>query len=113
MVPRAGRSTDAGDGAVHPVLRRRQMGSDLGRRRSRLLLTLRQLLAACIERHAYVFDVLTIAAIADELTGAILDGRIQRVGLIDRRTIGAEVFANGRRRTLIMSADDRDPRIYL
>lgn len=60
-----------------------------------------------------MFDVLTIAAIADELTGTILDGRIQRIGLIDRRTIGAEVFANGRRRTLIMSADDRDPRIYL
>lgn len=60
-----------------------------------------------------MFDVLTIAAIADELTSTILDGRIQRIGLIDRRTVGAEVFANGRRRTLIMSADDRDPRLYL
>jgi predicted ribosome quality control (RQC) complex YloA/Tae2 family protein len=60
-----------------------------------------------------VFDVLTIAAIADELTGTILDGRIQRIGHIDRRTLGAEVYANGRRRTLILSADDRDPRLHL
>ena len=60
-----------------------------------------------------MFDVLTIAAIADELTGTILDGRIQRIGHIDRRTLGAEIYANGRRRTLILSADDRDPRLHL
>jgi predicted ribosome quality control (RQC) complex YloA/Tae2 family protein len=60
-----------------------------------------------------VFDVLTIAAITDELAGTILDGKIQRVGLADARTLSFEVYAGGRRRTLIASADDRDPRLLL
>jgi predicted ribosome quality control (RQC) complex YloA/Tae2 family protein len=60
-----------------------------------------------------VFDVLTIAAITDELAGTILDGKIQRVGLADARTLSFEVYAGGRRRTLLASADDRDPRLLL
>jgi predicted ribosome quality control (RQC) complex YloA/Tae2 family protein len=60
-----------------------------------------------------VFDVLTIAAIADELTDAVLDGRIQRIGHLDARTLGAEIYAGGRRRYLIASADADRPRIYL
>jgi predicted ribosome quality control (RQC) complex YloA/Tae2 family protein len=60
-----------------------------------------------------VFDVLTIAALADELTGTVLDGRIQRVGHLDARSIGAEIYAGGRRRYLIASADAEHPRLYL
>lgn len=60
-----------------------------------------------------MFDVLTIAAITDELAGTILDGKIQRIGLADSRTLSVEVYAGGRRRTLIASADDRDPRLLL
>ena len=60
-----------------------------------------------------MFDVLTIAAIADELAATILDGRIQRIGLADQRTLAAEVYAGGVRRYLVASADDRDHRLHL
>ncbi|MGH2549146.1 MAG: Rqc2 family fibronectin-binding protein [Thermomicrobiales bacterium] len=60
-----------------------------------------------------MFDVLTIAAITDELAGTILDGKIQRLGLADSRTLTFEIYAGGRRRTLIASADDRDPRLLI
>jgi predicted ribosome quality control (RQC) complex YloA/Tae2 family protein len=59
------------------------------------------------------YDVLTIAAVVDELDATIVDGRIQRIGLIDPRTIGAEIYANGRRHYLIASADDQLPRFRL
>lgn len=54
-----------------------------------------------------MFDVLTIAAVTDELAATILDGRIQRIGLVDSRTIAAEIYAGGERRYLLASADDR------
>ncbi len=60
-----------------------------------------------------MFDALAAAAVADELAATILDGRIQRIGLVNRRTLAAEVYAGGRRRALIASADDRDARIHL
>src|SRR5215207_11686198 len=59
------------------------------------------------------YDVLTIAAIADELSATIGNGRIQRVGLLDPRTIGAEVYAGGYRHYVIASANDRQPRLRL
>lgn len=52
-----------------------------------------------------MFDVLTIAAVADEIGAELLDGRIQRLGLIDPRTIAFEVYAGGHRRTVVASAD--------
>ncbi|HYO30925.1 MAG TPA: NFACT family protein, partial [Thermomicrobiales bacterium] len=60
-----------------------------------------------------MFDVLTTAAVADELAATILDGRIQRIGLVDRRTIAAEIYAGGRRHALVASADDQAPRLHL
>jgi predicted ribosome quality control (RQC) complex YloA/Tae2 family protein len=59
------------------------------------------------------YDVLTIAAIADELSATIGNGRIQRVGLLDPRTIGAEIYAGGHRHYVIASANDRQPRLRL
>ena len=59
------------------------------------------------------YDVLTIAAIADELSATIGNGRIQRVGLLDPRTIGAEIYAGGQRHYVIASANDRQPRLRL
>ena len=59
------------------------------------------------------YDILTIAAITDELSGTLGNGRIQRIGLVDPRTIGAEVYAGGRRHYLLASADDRNPRLRL
>ena len=52
------------------------------------------------------YDVLTVAAVADELRATIGNGRIQRIGLSDPRTVGAEIYAHGRRHYLIASADD-------
>ncbi|HET8523521.1 MAG TPA: NFACT RNA binding domain-containing protein [Thermomicrobiales bacterium] len=60
-----------------------------------------------------MFDALTIAAIADQLTTDLTNGRIQRLGLADPRTLVAEVYAGGRRRTLVASADDRRPRLLV
>jgi predicted ribosome quality control (RQC) complex YloA/Tae2 family protein len=60
-----------------------------------------------------VFDVLTVAAVADELTETILDGRVQKVGMISRLALGFEVYAGRRRRYLIVSAENDDPRIML
>src|SRR5215213_687299 len=59
------------------------------------------------------YDVLTIAAIADELSATIGNGRIQRIGLLDPRTIGVEIYAGGQRHHMIASANDRQPRLRL
>ena len=59
------------------------------------------------------YDVLTIAAVVDELNGTIGNGRVQRIGLMDARTVAAEVYAGGQRHYLLMSADDRQPRFHL
>ena len=60
-----------------------------------------------------MFDVLTIAAVADELGETLLDGRVQKVGLVDRLTLAAEVYAGGRRRWLVASADASRARLHL
>ncbi|MDP9364496.1 MAG: NFACT family protein [Chloroflexota bacterium] len=60
-----------------------------------------------------MFDVLTVAAVADEISATLLDGRVQRVGLVDARTLAAEIYAGGRRRYLVASADDRRARLHL
>src|SRR5215211_5333419 len=59
------------------------------------------------------YAVLTIAAIADELSATIGNGRIQRIGLLDPRTIGVEIYAGGQRHHMIASANDRQPRLRL
>jgi predicted ribosome quality control (RQC) complex YloA/Tae2 family protein len=60
-----------------------------------------------------MFDVLTTGAVTDELRRTVLDGRIQRLGMVDALTIGAEIYANGRRWHLITSANADNPRIHL
>jgi predicted ribosome quality control (RQC) complex YloA/Tae2 family protein len=60
-----------------------------------------------------MFDVLTVGAVVDELRRTVLDGRIQKLGMVDAVTIGAEIYAHGRRRTLIASADATNPRLHL
>jgi len=60
-----------------------------------------------------MFDILTVAAIADELEGSVLDGRIQKIGLVDRTTFACEIYSQHRRRALIASADSQQPRILL
>ncbi len=60
-----------------------------------------------------MFDVLTVAAVADELSDLVLDGRIQKIGLVNATTIAAEVYANRQRRALVASADSDDPAVWL
>lgn len=60
-----------------------------------------------------MFDVLTVAAVADELGILVLDGRIQKLGLINPTTIAAEVYRHGRRQALVMSADPDRAGIWL
>ena len=61
----------------------------------------------------FVFDLLTIAAMTDELSATLLDGKIQKIGLTDSRTLSIEVYNSGSRHALTASADDRAPRILL
>lgn len=60
-----------------------------------------------------MFDVLTTGAVVEELRRTILDGRIQRLGMVDALTIGAEVYANGKRWHFIASASAKNPRVHL
>ncbi|MER3437226.1 MAG: hypothetical protein C4346_06340 [Chloroflexota bacterium] len=60
-----------------------------------------------------MFDVLTIAALADEMTELLLDGRVQRTGLLDPWSIGLEVYAGRQRRYLVASVDAQQPAVYL
>ena len=59
-----------------------------------------------------MYDALMLAAVVDELNDTILDGKVQRVLLLDPLTIGFEVYA-GRRYQLLVSADAREPRMHL
>jgi predicted ribosome quality control (RQC) complex YloA/Tae2 family protein len=67
-----------------------------------------------------MFDVLTIAAMAEELGEILIDRPVRNVGLIDRRTLALGIFVRGRERFLIASVDpensyllwtDREPAV--
>lgn len=60
-----------------------------------------------------MFDVLTTGAVVEELRRTIMDGRIQRLGMVDALTIGAEVYAHGQRHHVIASANAENPRVHL
>jgi predicted ribosome quality control (RQC) complex YloA/Tae2 family protein len=60
-----------------------------------------------------VFDALTMRAIADELKETVVNGRVQRVGLVDERTLVLEIFARGARRQLLISDHPQAARIHL
>lgn len=60
-----------------------------------------------------MYDVLTTGAVVEELRSTILDGRIQKLGLVSPLAIGAEVYARGRRWHLLASADAVQPRLHL
>jgi predicted ribosome quality control (RQC) complex YloA/Tae2 family protein len=58
-----------------------------------------------------MYDVLTTAAMVEELREHVLDGRVQKLGMVDPLTIAAEIYAGGKRQALIASADARQPRL--
>ncbi len=51
-----------------------------------------------------MFDVLTVAAVTDELSATILDGRVQKIGLINQLEVAMEVYAHHRRHPVVASA---------
>ena len=60
-----------------------------------------------------MFDALTAAALADQLSHEIGSGRIQQLGLISRQAVWFEIFANRRRKYLIANAETASSSIYL
>ncbi|HYI25052.1 MAG TPA: NFACT RNA binding domain-containing protein [Thermomicrobiales bacterium] len=60
-----------------------------------------------------MYDVLTVAAVVDELTATVLDGRIQKIGLVNQLEIALEVYARHRRRALVASATASSPGLSL
>ena len=60
-----------------------------------------------------MFDSLTAAALADQLSRDIENGRVQRLGLISRQAIWLEIFARRRRSYLVASAENQASAVYL
>ncbi len=60
-----------------------------------------------------MYDVLTLAAIVDELNATAINARIQKVGLVNRLTFAAELYTPGQRRWLVASADGERARLHL
>ena len=60
-----------------------------------------------------MYDSLTTAAIAGELSGSLPGGRIQRVGLRDAQTVAFEVYRDHRRQHLVATIGDPEPALYL
>ncbi|MCC6177337.1 MAG: NFACT family protein [Chloroflexi bacterium] len=59
------------------------------------------------------FDALALHAVVDEIRARFLDGRIQRVSLIDEWTVALELYARGERAALVISTDPHAARVYL
>ena len=59
------------------------------------------------------FDAVTIMALVDELRAMLQGGRVQDSVQIDEATFGLEVYAGRQRHYLLLSADQRWPRVHL
>lgn len=59
-----------------------------------------------------MYDILTTAAIVDELSGSLPGGRIQRVGLRDRQTVAFEIYRDRQRQHLVATIGDPEPALY-
>ena len=60
-----------------------------------------------------MFDAVTLAAVADELNGKILHGRVQEVVQLDALAFGFEIYAQHARHYLYVSAHPDDARVHL
>ena len=59
------------------------------------------------------FDALTLHAVVDELRTRFNGGRVQRVTLLDEWSLALELYANGERASLLISADPHAARVCL
>ncbi len=60
-----------------------------------------------------MYDALMLAAIVDELNDRLLDGKVQRVLLLDSLSIGLEIYNSGARQQLLVSAGSSTARMHL
>jgi predicted ribosome quality control (RQC) complex YloA/Tae2 family protein len=60
-----------------------------------------------------LFDVLTIAAVTDELSERVIDGRVQKVIQLDELSYGMEIYNAGVRCMLVARASSQHPGLYL
>ncbi len=60
-----------------------------------------------------LFDALTMACVADDLRRTVLGGRVQRVLLADRLSVGLEIYADRQRHYLLASAHAELGRLLL
>ena len=59
------------------------------------------------------FDALTMACVADELRNTVLGGRVQKVLVPDRLSVGLEIYSGGQRHYLVASAHATWGRVHL
>jgi len=59
------------------------------------------------------FDALTTAAVGDELQNMLLGGRVQKTFLLEKLSIGLEIYAQRQRHYLLASAHPQHARVHL
>lgn len=59
-----------------------------------------------------MYDILTTAAVVDKLADWMPEGRIQRVGLRDPRTVAFEVYRDRRRHHVVATIGDPEPAFF-
>lgn len=60
-----------------------------------------------------MYDALMLAAIVNELNDRVLDGKVQRVLLLDPLSIGMQIYSSSGRHQLLVSAGASDARMHL
>lgn len=59
-----------------------------------------------------MYDILTTAAIVDEMMDSMVEGRIQRIGLRDNQTVAIELYRDRQRHHLVATIGDPEPAFY-
>ena len=58
------------------------------------------------------FDALTLAAVQAELSGLLVPGRVQKLLMPDEQSLGLEIYAQGQRHYLLLSAHRQASRVH-
>ena len=58
------------------------------------------------------FDALTLAAVQAELSGLLVPGRVQKLLMPDEQSLGLEIYAQGQRHYLLLSAHPQASRVH-
>ncbi len=60
-----------------------------------------------------MFDILTAAAIADELSRRVAPGRVQRTGQVDYQTVLLEIYSQRSRHSVVAAIGGREPACFV